>query len=32
MANFFAVHTICGVAEAKKVDQWSLFAFLIALK
>jgi len=31
-ANFFAVHTDCGVAEAKKADQWSLLAFLIALR
>jgi len=32
IANLFAVQTVCGVAEAKKEDQWSLFAFLIALK
>jgi len=31
-ANFFAVHTICCVAVAKNADQWSLLAFLIALK
>jgi len=31
-ANFFAVHTVCGVAEARKEDQWSLLAFLMALK
>jgi len=32
MANLLAVHTDWGVAEAKKEDQWSLFAFLMALK
>ena len=31
-ANFFAVQTVCGVAEARKADQWSLFAFFMALK
>ena len=31
-ANHLAVHTLWGVAEAKKEDQWALFAFLIALK
>ena len=31
-ANFLAVQTVCGVTEAKKRDQWSLLAFLIALK
>ena len=31
-ANFFAVHTVCGVAVARNADQWSLLAFLIALK
>jgi len=31
-ANLFAVQTVCGVAEAKKADQWSLLAFLMALK
>jgi len=30
--NLFAVHTVCGVAVAKNEDQWSLLAFLIALK
>jgi len=32
MANLLAFHTVWGVAEAKKEDQWALFAFLIALK
>jgi len=31
-ANFLAVHTVWGVANANKEDQWSLFAFLMALK
>jgi len=31
-ANLFAVHTVCGVTEARKPDQWSLLAFLMALK
>ena len=31
-ANLFAVQTVSGVAEAKKSDQWSLLAFLMALK
>jgi len=31
-ANFFAVYTVCGVAEARKENQGSLFAFLMALK
>lgn len=31
-ANFLAVQTVCGVAEARKEDQCSLLAFLIPLK
>ena len=31
-ANFFAVQTVCGDAEARKEDQCSLLAFLISLK
>jgi len=31
-ANLLAVHPVGGVAVAKKEDQWSLFAFLMALK
>ena len=31
-ANFLAVQTVCGVAEARKEDQYSLLAFLIPLK
>ena len=31
-ASFLAVHTVWGVAEATKEDQWALFAFLMALK
>jgi len=32
IANFLAVHTPCGVGVARKELQWSLFAFLMALK
>jgi len=32
IANFLAVHTVCGVAVARKELQWSLFACLMALK
>ena len=32
IANLLAVHTVCGVAEAKKEHQWSLSALLMALK
>ena len=31
-ANFFAVQTICGVAVARKADQWALLRFFLALK
>jgi len=31
-ANLLAVHTVWGVTEAKKEDQWFFFAFLMALK
>jgi len=31
-ANPLAVHTPLRVAEAKKGDQWSLFAFVMASK
>jgi len=31
-AHFFAVHIVCGVAVARKADQWSLLACLIPLK
>ena len=31
-ANFFTVQTVCGVAVARNVDQWSVLAFLIAFK
>jgi len=31
-ASLLAAHTDWGVAEAWKEDQWSLFAFLMALK
>ena len=32
IANFLAVHTVCGVADARKELHWSLFAFLMALQ